>query len=121
MAMQDRIKQQRLRLGYTQEELAQKIGLQKSAIAKYENGRVENIKRSIILKMAHVLECTPSYLLDLDDLVEQKQEKKPDVNEDRLISVYQSLNPTGKQKLIDYAVDLSEQEKYTKDIESHTA
>ena len=28
------------------EELGEKIGLQKSAIAKYENGRVENIKRS---------------------------------------------------------------------------
>ncbi|MCE2603759.1 helix-turn-helix domain-containing protein, partial [Pseudomonas aeruginosa] len=49
--MADRIKSRRLALGYTQEELAEKVGLQKSAIAKYENGRVENMKRSMIEKM----------------------------------------------------------------------
>ena len=48
MCMAQRIKQRRISMGYTQDELASKLGLQKSAIAKYENGRVENIKRSII-------------------------------------------------------------------------
>lgn len=64
--MSDRIREQRLSKGFTQEELASKIGLQKSAIAKYENGRVENIKRSVIKKMADVLECSPSYLMGWD-------------------------------------------------------
>lgn len=67
MEMGERIKERRLALHYTQEELAQKLGLQKSAIAKYENGRVENIKRSIIALMSDVLECSPSYLMGLDD------------------------------------------------------
>lgn len=71
MSMAERIKERRVLLGYTQEELANKVGLQKSAIAKYENGRVENIKRSIIKKMADILECTPSYLLGFDTNVEQ--------------------------------------------------
>ena len=71
MEMKDRIRERRLALGMTQEELADRLGLQKSAIAKYENGRVENIKRSIIQKMASVLECTPSYLLCLEDEPEQ--------------------------------------------------
>jgi transcriptional regulator with XRE-family HTH domain len=47
MGMAERIKERRLIMKYTQEELAEKLGLQKSAIAKYENGRVENIKRCI--------------------------------------------------------------------------
>lgn len=64
MGMAERIKERRLAMGYTQEELATKLGLQKSAIAKYENGRVENIKRSIISKMAEILECSPAYLMD---------------------------------------------------------
>ncbi len=63
MDMADRIKQQRIKMGYTQEELGQKLGLQKSAIAKYENGRVENMKRSVIVNMAKVLECSPAYLM----------------------------------------------------------
>lgn len=67
MTMADRIKERRLQMTYTQEELAQKLGLQKSAIAKYENGRVENIKRSVIAEMANVLECSPSYLMGWDN------------------------------------------------------
>lgn len=62
MGMSERIKERRLAMNYTQEELAQKLGLQKSAIAKYENGRVENIKRSVIAQMAKTLDCSPSYL-----------------------------------------------------------
>ena len=65
--MNRRIKERRLALNLTQEELAQRLGLQKSAIAKYESGRVENIKRSVLAKMAEVLECSPTYLMGWDD------------------------------------------------------
>lgn len=57
MEMNDRIKERRIAMGYTQEELATMLGLQKSAIAKYESGRVENIKRSVIKKMSEILNC----------------------------------------------------------------
>lgn len=67
MNMGDRIKELRKAKGYTQEELANILGLKDSAIAKYENGRVENIKRSIIAKMADVLECSPTYLMGFDN------------------------------------------------------
>lgn len=67
MEMNRRIKERRLALNLTQEELAQRLGLQKSAIAKYESGRVENIKRSVLAKMAEVLECSPTYLMGWDD------------------------------------------------------
>lgn len=66
MTMADRIKERRKAMNMTQEELAEKLGLQKSAIAKYENGRVQNIKRPIIAKMADILECSPAYLMALD-------------------------------------------------------
>ena len=69
MCMADRIKEKRIQAGLTQEELAEKLGLKKSAIAKYENRRVENIKRSIIQKMSDILDCTPSYLMGWDENV----------------------------------------------------
>lgn len=72
MEMGERIKERRLAMNLTQEELAQKLGLQKSAIAKYENGRVENIKRSVISKMAAILECTPSYLMGWEPMSDEK-------------------------------------------------
>ena len=67
MNMGDIIKKKRIEAGLTQEELAEKLGPQKSAIAKYENGRVENIKRSTIKKMSDILKCNPSYLMGLDE------------------------------------------------------
>lgn len=66
MGMAERIKERRKAMGYTQTELGEKLGLQASAIAKYENGRVKNMKRSVIENMANVLECSPTYLMGLD-------------------------------------------------------
>ena len=66
MGMAERIKERRKAMGYTQTELGEKLGLQASAIAKYENGRVKNMKRSVIANMAKVLECYPTYLMGLE-------------------------------------------------------
>ena len=67
MEMNRRIRERRLALNLTQEELAHRLGMQKSAIAKYESGRVENIKRSTLVKMSEILECSPAYLMGWDD------------------------------------------------------
>ena len=67
MEMNHRIRERRLALNLTQEELAHRLGMQKSAIAKYESGRVENIKRSTLAKMSEILECSPAYLMGWDD------------------------------------------------------
>jgi transcriptional regulator with XRE-family HTH domain len=64
----DRIKELRTSNKMTQEELAEKLGLQKSAIAKYENGRVENIKRSTLEKMANIFNVSPAYIMGLSDI-----------------------------------------------------
>lgn len=84
------IKDARLAKGLTQEELGELVGVQKSAIAKYENGRVVNIKRSTLQGLAKALDLKGSDLIiesnpkeaaslsarvlmdsDLRDLVEQ--------------------------------------------------
>lgn len=61
-----RIRTRRAAIGLTQEELAKKLGLQKSAIAKYECGRVVNIKQSTLFRMADILGCSPSFLAGWD-------------------------------------------------------
>lgn len=64
--MGERIKRLRIAIGMTQEELGKRLGVQKSAIAKIENGATQNIKRSQIEALAHALETRPSYLLGWD-------------------------------------------------------
>ena len=63
MEVGQKIKEARLAKGLTQEELGNMIGLQKSAIAKYENGRVVNIKRSTLQKLAQALGLRGSDLI----------------------------------------------------------
>lgn len=59
-----RIKRARLDKGYTQEELATMVGVKKSAVAKWENGRVSEIKRSNLSMISKALGINPNSLLD---------------------------------------------------------
>ena len=65
--MAEIIKQLRLEHNMTQEELGRHIGVQKSAIRKYESGRVQNIPRSSIEKMASLFNVRPSYLMGFEE------------------------------------------------------
>lgn len=58
------IRAARIAKGLTQEELGKLVGVQKSAIAKYENGRVVNIKMGKIVKIAQVLGLNGNELIE---------------------------------------------------------
>ena len=67
MTFKDRLKDLRIQKGLTQEELGQKVGLQKAAIYKYEKGLVVNLKRSTIEKLANALSVPATYLMCMTD------------------------------------------------------
>lgn len=58
-----KIKKARIAKGMTQEELGELLGVQKSAVAKYESGRVVNIKRSTMKKISDILDIPPFELV----------------------------------------------------------
>ena len=64
----DKIKIQRKRLGLTQTELGEKLGVKTNAVSKWECNRVEDIPTSKIKAMAVLFEVPPSYLIDDDSL-----------------------------------------------------
>lgn len=57
-----RIKAQRIKMGYTQEQLAELMCVPKSTISAYENDKVD-IKGSVIIELSNNLKTTPDYLL----------------------------------------------------------
>lgn len=61
----DIIRDLRKSRGLTQEQLGDIVGVQKSAIAKYENNHVTNLKRETILKMADFFGVKPSYIMGM--------------------------------------------------------
>ena len=72
-----KIKVARQTKGMTQEELGDILGVQKSAVAKYENGRIVNIKRSTLKRISDVLDIPPFELVFDED-------EMPTVEDDEL-------------------------------------
>ena len=82
MDIGEKIRAARIAKGMTQEELGEILGVQKSAIAKYENGRIVNIKRSTLKKISEVLGIRPSELIY--EKIEAKEEKHTTQKDDGL-------------------------------------
>lgn len=95
MDMGERIKQLRLANGLTQEELGKYLGVQKSAIRKYEKGAVKNIKRSSIEIMSNLFKVSPSYLMCIDD---EETNRKKELTTIPLISEYSKDIKTSIEK-----------------------
>ena len=79
-----RIKTARIAKGMTQEELGKILGVQKSAIAKYESGRVVNIKRTTLKKISDVLGLRP---IELISEVSPEVQKKNDILSDIILTL----------------------------------
>lgn len=67
MELGEKIKRARQAKNLTQQELGDMIGVQKSAIAKYENGRVVNIKKSTLQKLAKILGLRVNDIIEIEE------------------------------------------------------
>lgn len=115
MTTGERIRQLRIEHQMTQEELGAKVGVQKAAIYKYENGLVVNLKRSTIEKLALVLETTPTYLMGMEDS-EPNPNDRPELTptQTKLLDAFDQLNEEGQTKAVEYVEDLVLAGRYKK-------
>lgn len=67
MTIGDRIKNRRIQLGLTAEELGIEIGKNKATVYRYENGDIENLPTSILEPLSLALSTTPDYLMGWTD------------------------------------------------------
>jgi|MGYP000014894370 transcriptional regulator with XRE-family HTH domain len=58
-----RIKERRMELDMSQEQLAQKSGISRMTISMLENGKQQDIKVSTLKRLAENLQCTIADLL----------------------------------------------------------
>ena len=129
MSFQDRLKSLRKERGLTQQKLAKCLNVSQNAVYNWENGiREPNI--DTIHRIAEILECDISDLFEptlvfkkIDDLsefekkalsLERAQEKKELDFLNKINTLQNLLNDSGKRKVIEYAKDLSSIPKYRK-------
>ena len=86
MNVGDRIRKARREKGLTQEDLGMLLGLQKSAIAKYENGRIVNIKHNTLIKIVEILG------IPLNELICNAPEKEMENIQERVIQDIELLS-----------------------------
>lgn len=104
----ERIKTLREKYGYTQEELAQRLGLTKNAISLYEHGK-RNPSIETLEALCDIFNVTMDYLTGNSDTTEVIPEIDFFLNDDEriLIEVYRKSDSTTRA-LIQHLISLSE-------------
>lgn len=67
MSIGTQIKQQRLKKGYTLEELAKQVGTSKQTIQRYETGVISNIPSDKIEAIANALGVSPAFIMGWEE------------------------------------------------------
>ncbi len=66
-----KIKKLRQSLGLTLEEIANFVGVGKSTVAKWESGKIANMKRDKIASLSKILKVSPTYLMGWEKEIEE--------------------------------------------------
>lgn len=119
------IRETRLKRGLTQQQLADRVGVNASTITRYEQGKFTEVKWAVVREILKVLGITATFqnIVDLPDGIDirvllPRSEKEEFINslinENLLV-----LNEEGLKKVFDYVSDLIGSGKYkTHDIKS---
>lgn len=67
MEMKDIIKTRRLELGKTLEEIGKEVGVSKTTVMRWENGNIDDMRRSKVVALAKALDTTPAKLMGWED------------------------------------------------------
>lgn len=104
-----RIKYARDLRNATLDDIAKKVGVTKSTVQRYENGKINTIKIPVVESIAVALNVNPSWIVGKSDAMELPAQKVP-----KIIEYYELLNDTGKHEATKRVKELTELSQYTK-------
>lgn len=103
MNIGQRMKERRKELKMSADELAKRLGKDRSTIYRYEKGDIENLPLDILEPIAEALETTPAYILGWEK-IEKKADTISDVvlrmkTDSDFLSLVETLNTLDKEKI----------------------
>ncbi len=104
MNIGERIKNRRLELGLSVDEVAEKIGKNRATVYRYESREIENLPTSVLEPLAKALQTTPAFLIGWD--------REPDEIDKKVLELYPDFVP-GKVFISDI-VDARQKEEQLK-------
>lgn len=121
------IKEKRLELGYSVDDLAKKLGKNRATVYRYEKDEIENLPISVLKPLAEALNTTPGELLNWQNIQDVPMERKKadnnvdnnenihlSSNEQKLVTNYRTLNEDGQERLLEYSEDMVLSGRYIK-------
>lgn len=109
MSFASRLKEQRIKMNFTQAALAEALGITKSAVGHYEAG-LNSPKAEILFKVFEVLKCDANYLFQ-DEMADIRESSASSEEMENLVKKFRQLDESGKNFIlsaIDYALKKSE-------------
>ena len=96
------IKNKRLELGFTLEEVGNACGVGKSTVRKWETGMIVNIGVDKIKLLAAKLEIDPLTFVRYGEIEQESQRPAPDLSKEeaQLLAYYRSMNRAGRTVLM---------------------
>lgn len=95
MGLKENIKNRRLELNFTLDDVSKKLSISKPTLQRYESGVISNIPSDKIEKLASILETTPAHLMGWHEEIPEIKLKLTE-EEQSLLNKYNSLDHLGK-------------------------
>lgn len=101
-----RMKQRRKELRLSADDVAEKIGVNRSTVFRYEKGDIEKLPLEILEPLSEILRTTPQQLMGWDD--------NPDI-----MPIYSELERPRQQKVYNLAERELEEQRYIQDYDDY--
>ncbi|MFP3722099.1 helix-turn-helix transcriptional regulator [Niallia circulans] len=92
-----RIKELRLKKGLSQDELAERLGMNRVNISHYERGKITNIPSDVLMKIAKVLNTNTDYILGLSD----EDNSESDIEISIIQRAAKKMDPKDRKKMLE--------------------
>lgn len=102
MTTGDRIRARRKELGMTADSLADAIGVSRSTMFRYENGKIEKMPMNNLVPIARALHTTVGYLMGWDDSKETPTSGAEDGCESEAMRFFEGLSEDRKVEALNY-------------------
>ena len=103
-----RIKEARDIQKVTLDDVAKKVGVAKSTVQRYENGKIKNIKLPVVESIANALNVNPAWIVGKSNLIEIPTQEIP-----KIMQYYTKLNDLGKHEATKRVEELTYFSQYT--------
>lgn len=108
MATNDILKNRRIEIGLTQQEVADLVGVSEGTISRWESGDINNMRRDRILAYAKALRVSPAVIMGWEEPMEVFHYYLSD-DERLIIDAYRSADPLDRA-LVRRALGLQEKD-----------